>query len=210
MSEAGAKRCEELFKRLEGYEDDSQYSFSFDKIFGLPEADDGPGSYDWNTENVGTKWAYIEDADSEYGFACESAWAVPWNGIEYIFNEIFKVDPEFMATVSYEDEMPNFVGWATWHHGNFDEGLEYEWEEIEAGIMKDNPEIAECYDAEKREWIEGKEDEGRELMWDAQREWIDENSVEKMEEEVRWYMKNKQEIHEDYLDVLAFDAQNNA
>ena len=200
ISEEGIKRCEEVFSRLTGWDDEDTYEYALHEVFGLPEELDeegynkGPGSYGWNIDNVGAKWAYIEDPSPDFGFTVHSAWSVPFDGIEYILNEIHKVDPNFIASVSYEDEMPNFVGWVTYHTGSFDEGREWEWDEIEDWIMDNHEDIAACYDREEKEWIEGKEDEGQSLVWDYVREFIDDVSWITLDEELTWYLEHEEEI----------------
>lgn len=200
LSEEGKAKLEELYQRLSGIDDDSTYEYSAHEIFGIPEPEgddtDGPGYYSWNIEHMGAKWCYIEDPDEDR-FRTNSAWSVPWDLFDYVCKEIATVDENLFADVTYEDEMPNFVGWATWHHGSFDEGREWEWEAIEDWIMDNNPEIDELFDREEREWKEGKEDEGRDLMWDVQWEFMEDVRDHTLQEEVTWYFEHEEEILEE-------------
>ena len=189
ISEAGQKRFEELCQRLDGWNTEGTYSFNMHEIFGLEESEDGPGTYNWNIENMGAKWCYMEDCGDD-GFRTESAWSVPWEGIDYVLTEIHKVDPTVYATVVYEDEMPNFVGWSTWHGGTYDEGREWLWEDMESQMLERHEDLREQYDEENEEFT----DEGRELLWDYTREFIDDVVWETMDEEVHWFFTNEEEM----------------
>ena len=196
ISEAGQKRFEELCQRLDGWNTEGAYSFNMYEIFGLEETEGGPGSYDWNIENVGAKWCYMEDC-GDSGFRTESAWSVPWDGINYVMTEIHKVDPTLFATVVYEDEMPNFVGWATWHDESWDEGREWEWEEMEKHMLETHEDLREQYNEEDEEYT----DEGRELLWDYTREFIDEVVWGTLNEEVKWFEEHEEEMRAEENEV---------
>ena len=189
ISEAGQKRFAELCSRLDGWDTQGTYSFNMHEIFGEPESEGGPGTYSWNIEKMGAKWCYMEDCNDD-GFNSQSAWSVPYDGIEYILSEIYKVDPNLFATVSYEDEMPNFVGWATWHDGSYDEGREWEWEEMQKHMLDEHEDLRAEWNEEDDEFT----DEGRELLWDYTRDFIDSVVWETLQEEVNWYYEHEEEI----------------
>ncbi len=189
ISEEGQKKLEELYKRLEGWNEEHTYSFNFHSIFGLPESDGGPGSYNWNIDNIGAKWCYLE-SPSDGGFSTESAWSVPWDGINYVMTEIHKVDPTLFATVVYEDEMPNFVGWATWHDESWDEGREWDWDEMEKEMLDMHEDLREQYIEEDEDYT----DEGRELLWEYTRDFIDDVVWGTLNEEIEWFYSHEEEM----------------
>ena len=192
ISEAGQKRFEELCQRLDGWDTEGAYSFNMHEIFGLEESEDGPGTHNWNIENIGAKWCYMEDCD-DAGFRTESAWSVPWDGINYILTEIHKVDPTLFTTIVYEDEMPNFVGWATWHDESWDESREWLWEEMEKEMLDMHSDLREQYNEEDEDYT----DEGRELLWDYTREFIEDVVWEIMDKEVKWFFSHEEQMKEE-------------
>jgi hypothetical protein len=191
ISEAGQKRFAELCSRLDGWNTKGAYSFNMHEIFGLEESEDGPGTYSWNIENMGAKWCYMEDCGDD-GFRTQSAWSVPFDGIQYILEEIYKVDHTLVATIVYEDEMPNFVGWATWNNECWDEGREWQWEEMQQHMLDEHEDL-------RAEWIEDDEDwtdTGRELAWDYTRDFIDEVVWGTLQEEVDYYFEHEHDDEE--------------
>jgi len=191
ISEAGQKRFAELCSRLDGWDKEGTYSFNMHDIFGLEESEDGPGTYSWNIDNIGAKWCYMEDC-GDHGFSTESAWSVPFDGIQYIFEEIYKVDPELVASITYEDEMPNFVGWSTWNNGGWDEGREWQWEEMQEHMLQQHEDLRAEWNEEDEEWT----DEGQSLAWDYTREFIDEVVWGTLQEEVDYYIEHEHDDEE--------------
>jgi hypothetical protein len=193
LSDEGVKKLNEIYARHPDWGDEQKYDFDVGPFIGLSE----DAKYDDYINSVGAKWCYIEDPDDE-GFRSTSAWSVPWDFINKLCEELAEVDEHLFVSVEYEDEMPNFTGWSTWHHGSYDEGREWEWEEIEDWVMDNRPDIAELFDREERDWKEGKEDEGRDLMWDAQMEFMEDVRYRTLTEETTWYFNHEEEILEDY------------
>ena len=195
LNDEAEAKLEELYQRLKGIDEEGVFEYNAGEILG--STDEDQDTYSWYIDKIGAKWCYIEDPDPD-GFRTNSAWSVPWGLFEYVMGELEEVQPHVFASVSYEDEMPNFVGWATYHHGSFDEGREWEWEEIEDWIMDNRSDIAELFDREEREWKEGKEDEGRDLIWDAQYEFMEDVLEQTLNEETTWYFNHEDEIISDY------------
>ena len=88
----------ELHPFLEGYDEDNWYN--------------------WGCENIGAKWAHIEDAD-EYHAYIVSAWSpiVPY--LESLYQHLIKLDEEVVIKCTYEDEFRNFIG--VWFNGDYEE-----------------------------------------------------------------------------------------
>jgi hypothetical protein len=191
ISEEGEKKAMELFSRLEGWDDDSVYEYVMSGVLENQPTDD-ESYYGFNSENVGAKWAYIEDP-SEYGFTTHSAWCVPAEGIKYIFDEINKVDPKFIGIYTYFDEMPNFVGWQTYREGYWDESQEWEWDDLLKMMLDANPELEKEYNAEEEELTE----RGQEILWDIQDEFVSELVDEGVRQEVKWIYEAEAEEAEE-------------
>ena len=200
ISEEGKAKLDELYHRLDGFDDESKWDFAGEDFFGEQRVQDeegndisGPGFYSWNIEKMGAKWVTVESCDDDQ-FQLTSAWSVPFDLIEYIANQVREVDPDVFVTVDYDDEMPNFTGWATWHHGSYDEGREWEWKEIREWMCNNNSELAEMWDEENDDWFEDKEDEARDLLWDEQMEFMEMVKNQTLMEEVNWYEEHEEEI----------------
>ena len=118
INDAGKAKLQELYAKVR---DDKGYEW-FSDIFGLdPEITD---KYDWNLENVGPKWCYFEDRGEDY-FNTTSAWSFPQPGLEWLFEQIAQVDSNFIASVFYEDEMPNFFGVYLYNNEGMIDGCEW-------------------------------------------------------------------------------------
>lgn len=111
-------------------------------------------------DNVTPKWCYIEDIEDNL-FRTTSAWAWPENGIQWIFEQIGKVDPEFIGVVSYEDEAPMFIGAAVYTAEGLYANYEEDYEEL-TSIMRDR------FEDLNAQWNEDEEEfteEGNEIFY---------------------------------------------
>jgi len=163
INDEGKKKWNELCRRFKDWKEDeyvSQYPLS--EIFGLPESDDGPGTYSWNVENMGSKWAFLQDPSDE-SFLIESAWSCPTDALQYICEEITAVDPDFIMTASAQDEMPNWIASYVFGGGELYDYHQREWEEIRDYMNEQYSELAEHYDEEEEDWDE----DGRDIMYDV-------------------------------------------
>ena len=118
LNDAGKAKLEELYSRIRT---ENNYEW-FSDIFGLdPEITD---LYEWNLQNVGPKWCHFEDRGEDY-FNTVSAWSFPQPGLEWLFEQIKTVDPDFIAAVFYQDEMPNFFGVYVYDKDGMVDGTEW-------------------------------------------------------------------------------------
>jgi hypothetical protein len=83
---------------LEGYEEDNWYN--------------------WGCENIGAKWAHIEDAD-EFSSYIVSAWSPVIPYLESLYFHLIALDTDVLLRCNYEDEFRNFIG--TWFNGDYEE-----------------------------------------------------------------------------------------
>ena len=130
-------------------------------------------------EAVGAKWAFANDLDTDF-MNIESAWSPVLPLAEHIAREIGKVDPDVQLVLTYEDEMPNFVGTATLNAEGIDTDNDIGWDEIKELAIAQHEEIAERWDAEEGDWHEGQEEEGEEMMyevvWETASDWQCDNT----------------------------------
>ena len=135
LNDAGKAKLQELYSRIRTGEN---YEW-FSDIFGVdPEISD---KYEWTCENIGPKWCYFDDRGEDY-FHTTSAWSYPDKGLDWLFEQIKSVDPEFIASVMYEDEMPNFFGVYIHNADGMIDGCEWESEEITEMMKEAHPELA--------------------------------------------------------------------
>jgi hypothetical protein len=92
---------------------------------------------DWqgNIDKIGAKWCHVFDwSDDEIAF--ESAWGYPEGALLRIAQSVMAADPEAILAVSYEDEMPNFIGCLVYADGNEVDSLSIDSEEYEDYDLK--------------------------------------------------------------------------
>jgi hypothetical protein len=196
IGEKGKAKLLSLYQRLEGYSEEHTWDLDASQFFGIKNEDDspdGPGWRSWNTENMGSKWVNVQEAMEE-SLALTSAWCVPFELIEYICNQIAEVEPNLFVTVTYEDEAPLFMGWTTWHHGSYDEGSEWDTEEINEWMRGNNETLASYWDEDAEDWKEEYESEVWDILWEEMSEFRDNVLHETLSEEEKWYFENEQTI----------------
>ena len=130
-------------------------------------------------EAVGAKWAFADDVCDE-SMNIESAWSPVIPLAEHIAQEIGKVDPDVRLVLTYEDEMPNFVGVTTFNSEGVDTDVDIDWDEIQELVINQHEEIAERWDYVAGDWHEGQEEEGPEMIsdviWDTTSDWQCDNT----------------------------------
>jgi len=94
----------------------------------MPEYDD-VGWYSWGTENMGAKWANLEEADEDYAMVT-SAWSPIETYVEKLYEWLYNIDETVVIRHSYEDEFRNFVGVGQWKDN------EYESKDLDDGDFK--------------------------------------------------------------------------
>lgn len=118
-------------------------------------------NYDWMIENVGAKWAHIDDMD-EVMMTGYSAWGHPEQGIINILRILSQYDPEMVTEVRYEDEMPNFFGVQVYRGFELVEASEYDSDEIQDMMFETVEGLRDEWDEEEDELTES----GNELWFE--------------------------------------------
>ena len=125
-------------------------------------------------EAVGAKWAFATELDDE-SMRIESAWAPVIPLAEHIAQEIGKVDPDVQLVMTYEDEMPNFIGVTTFTADGVDTDNDIDHEDIQDMVFSQHPEIREMWDEDENDWKEDKEEEGydayADVQWEIMSDW---------------------------------------
>jgi hypothetical protein len=131
------------------------------------------------SEAVGAKWAFATELDDE-SMRIESAWSPVIPLVEHIAMEIGKVDPDVQLVLTYEDEMPNFIGVTTFTADGIDTDNDMDHDDIREMIFTQHPDIREMWDEDEGDWKEGKEDDGydaySEVQWEIMSDWQIENT----------------------------------
>lgn len=147
INEAGLAKLQELYARIR--KEDKGYEW-FSDLWGLDQ--EKTNLYEWNLENVGPKWCYFDDRGEDY-FHTVSAWSYPETGLNWLFEQIASVDPEFIASVMYEDEMPNFFGIYVYNKDGIIDGCEWgEDGEINELMAQEVPELTSLNEESDEYW----------------------------------------------------------
>ena len=121
----------ELYSRVRETEDYKWFNDMF--VDGTNVTYEQAEQFEWTVENIGPKWCYIEDFDvDENGCMIRtvSAWGAPITGVENLLTAIAAISPDVVTEVTYEDEMPNFIG-ANFYVGlDLDDSSEWDYDEI--------------------------------------------------------------------------------
>ena len=125
----------------------------------------------WWENNIGAKWAYVDDWEGPVGGYCRvgivSAWSQVTEFIEHL-NEITEFSCDI--THQYLDETPNFGGYAIYEKGTvvseFDEPDMWDRIEKEADIRKKEENLVFEDEYEERDWM-------WDWMWDFAHDIVD-------------------------------------
>ena len=130
-------------------------------------------------EQIGAKWAFANDCDDDH-VIIESAWSPVGEWAEMVAKAIGQVDPDVRLKLTYEDEMPNFIGVATFNAEGYIAHNDLDWDEVKELVIKGNSELEAMYDSEVEDWYPEKEEDAEDLfrdcMWDEINCWQEENT----------------------------------
>ena len=174
ISEEGQKVWDKIISDLEAKKDESDYEIHLGHY--IFENFDDDWDFNRMCDEIGAKWAYATDMD-ESGMAMYSAWSPCGEFVEDVAMKIGEVDSNVQIVLTYEDEMPNFVGVATFNVDGLvsDNGLEIE-ELLEMCRDRDE-ELAALWNEEDEEWTD--EDQAweilHEIQWEVIQDWQSNN-----------------------------------
>jgi len=145
----------------------------------LQATENQSNDWDWQIENVGTKWCNLTDWDNDsiHGY---SAWDAPVEGLQRLLNILSVEDPNMITTFTYEDEMPNFIGAYVYEGNDLIDGAQDDSDEIRGTVIYLSEDLThDDYDEDECEWSsQEKEDIFYDELWEAvnqrQQELIDE------------------------------------
>ena len=131
------------------------------KLFGIDAED---ATYEWLIENIGSKWCYADDI-YDNNFTLVSAWDWPNKFVEWMAEQVIALDEDAVITVTYEDEMPNFVGYHVYSNYG-DRGDVIDHDRLTEMVKEAIPELSQL-DEDTDEYFELLQDN----IWDAVWAW---------------------------------------
>jgi hypothetical protein len=169
INEQARAKLQELFSRVRT---DGNYQW-FSDIFvdGDELTYEQTEQYSWTLENIGPKWCYFEDysaAEGDVYFNGEAAWSAPEEGLVKLLEILEEHDPNIITSMTYEDEMPNFVGVYVYQGSECYDGFEDEWEELRDRVIAESETLTpESWDEEEDDWADDEaRDTFQEEMWE--------------------------------------------
>ena len=174
ISEEGQKVWDKIVSDLQAKQKDGEYEVHLGHY--LFEDLDRDWDFNRMCEEIGAKWAYATDMDED-GMAMYSAWSPCGEFVESVAKRIAEVDESIQITLTYEDEMPNYVGVSTFNK----DGLVYdnflEIDDLQQICRDRDSELAVLWDEETEEWTD--EDQAwdilHEIQWDVINDWQSDN-----------------------------------
>lgn len=192
INDQGKKVLEELYSRVRKDNKHEWFSDIFvDGQEGSPTYEESE-KYDFTLDEIGPKWCYFQDFEEDF-FNTVSAWSWPETGVEWIFDKVASVDPDFVAYVTYEDEMPNFIGACVYDKDGLVDALEDESDEIRNEIRDY---MLEEVEGLVDEWNEDEQeftDEGDEIFNENMWEWISDRQMQFVHEVLDGMDEDEQE-----------------
>lgn len=147
----------------------------------------------WYCDNVGAKWCYVEDYDTEYDpyISMTSAWNQPDEFFQLLGEHLSKFDQDIQMAMTFEDEMPNFVGVSYYEtkYGFDQDHIDSDEYQSLLGVSLDMDEICEQYDIDPDDddAVWEKRDEISEMFWESwhvqSQQWIKQHFEDTVNEE---------------------------
>ena len=105
LSDKASKLCEQLQQRLDAHTEIHIKQDDFNKL--MP-TEMHSNEY-WIKDDA--KWCIVSAIDSNLKkIRLESGWDYPKIAVEWLVDELIKLDPKARVEIRYEDEVPNFMG----------------------------------------------------------------------------------------------------
>ena len=170
ISEEGQKVWDKIVSDLEAKKKTGEYEVHLGHF--IFENFDDDWDFNRMCEEIGAKWAFMTDAD-ESGMSMYSAWSPCGEFAESVAQRIGEVDPSVYLVLTYEDEMPNFVGVSTFTKEGLESDNVLESDELLEIMRGHDSDLNELWDEDEEEWKD--EDAAwdliNEIQWDIINEW---------------------------------------
>jgi len=194
INDAAKAKMKEMFGRIR---EDAPHQWFSDIFVEGDTTYEMTEKYEWTTEHIGPKWSYFEDFDveGEPYFNGEAAWGPPTQGVVKLLGILKEYDPKIIATMTYEDEGPNFVGADVFYSDYVYESIEYDYDEIIDMVIEDSETLTEeSYNKDEEEWVDDEaQDTFHEEMWEV----INDKTWEFCMDEVQYIKDNPEDFEEE-------------
>src|SRR6056300_1373209 len=148
VNEAGIEVLNKLYERFDKHKQNHECHLGFAFVDNLDDIDST-----LMNEKVGAKWAYVQDWDS-HGMSMYSAWRQPEEFVQYVVESVAEADPKSIAILTYEDEMPNFIGADIYYGGDMFDADEIDYDQIRENLCRRYEDLNEQWDADDEEWLD--------------------------------------------------------
>jgi len=169
LDKKGNEVLESIFKSLDDYPLGSHWDLYdyFKKGFD-EELHETHYAYAINT--MGAKWVNLRNIWKELGyyksFELLSAWSVPVDALQNIFEKIHAVCPRATFGVKFEDEFHNFLGYMTWRDGDFEDEEWIHSETLVEELINIDEDLKDKLDGEG--WFNIEDEETQDAVWEAE------------------------------------------
>ena len=165
INDEGKKVLQELYSRVRTENSHEWFADIFvDGKEGSPTYEETE-KYEFTYEHVGPKWTYFEEFGEDY-IIIESAWSWPETGVQYIFDRVAEVDPDFIAYVTYEDECPLFAGVYVYNSEGIVDGYEDDEDDIRHLLLSEVDGLMDEWDEDEQEFTEEGEEMFNDNVWE--------------------------------------------
>jgi hypothetical protein len=169
INDAAKEKLQEMGKRIRT---DGSYRWFSDMFVEGDLTYEQAEKYEWTCDNIGPKWSYFEDydfdSDNPY-MNGEAAWSAPEQGLTKLLGILAKLDPNMITSITYEDEMPNFIGASVYEGEWMYDGFEDDWSELRERVISASEILTEdSWNADDEEWAdEESESQFQDEMWEV-------------------------------------------
>jgi len=169
MNEDAKSKLTEMYERIRKGGDFQLFGDMFvdQEQVNYADVDDG----EWSITNLGAKWCYFEEFNED-GFHGYAAWRAPEDGMMKLASILGSLDANFVASMTFEDEGPNFIG-ANVYWGTFcQDGFEDDEEDIRDKVINASKVLtSESWDSELDERCdEAAEQTFNDELWEVMNE----------------------------------------
>ena len=184
INEAATAKLNEMYSRIRT---DNERQWFSDMFVEGDLTYEESSNYSWTIDNIGPKWAYLDDFD-EVSLNGVSAWSAPEAGVEKLLSILEEFDPNIISYLTYEDEMPNFFGANVYEGSGIVDCFEEDFDEIRQRVVYASERLTEdSWSEDDCEWVdddaaEAFNDELWEVISDAQMSLVHE-TLEMIKEE---------------------------
>jgi len=178
LDKKGNEVLDSIFRSLDDYpsrSSKSSYGFSsgwnlFDYFKRGFDEELHENHYAYAINTMGAKWVILnnveKESDNYESFELLSAWSVPVDALQHIFEKIHAVCPRATFGVKFEDEFHNFLGYMTWRDGDFEDEEWIHSDTLVQELIQIDKDLEDELDGEG--WFNVEDEDTQDAVWDAE------------------------------------------